>query len=365
MTNRPLIPVCKDGRWGYVDRKGELVVQPTFTAAGEFQEGLARVCEGGQMGRGGDVQDGSWGFIDSSGKYISSLRFDEALDFEEGFASAHVGGTPAKYVPYDDDYYLSGGQWGFVDASGNWAMQPALGYTRESRGGLAPAMQSGAYGFLDREFHWVIAPQYQVAYQFAEGVAAVCLAVGPNDKRWTYLDKQGTLLMEPRFDLAYSFSEGLAAGLDRTDYRYAFLNHSFIDVFTAPAGVTHVGQFSEGLVWAILSSVQRMNTGNLYPMGTRNGYGYLDRKGEWAIRPSVRLGDRFFGVFLACVKDAKGQYGYIRANGSWAIPARFSKAQPFRGGSRRGPNRRFVPRHQLPLGNHVWSEAGLTVGQTI
>jgi hypothetical protein len=351
VTDRVLIPVCKGGRWGYIDRKGELAIQPAFTAAGEFQEGLALVCEGGQRGRGGDIQDGSWGFIDPSGNYISSLRFDEALDFEEGFAPAHVGGT-LKYVPYDDDYYLSGGQWGFVDASGNWAMQPALGYTRGFHDGLAPAMQSGAYGFLDREFHWAIAPQYQLAYKFSEGVAAVWL----DDKRWTYLDKQGTRLMEPRFDLAYSFSEGLAAGLDRTDYRYAFLNHSFADVFTAPAGVTHVGQFSEGLVWAILSSLRRMNDGSLYPMGTRNGYGYLDRKGEWAIRPQFDSATDF-SEGLACVKDAKGQYGYIRADGSWAIPASFSEARPFRGGFagvRIGDSYRVID----SLGNHVWSEAG-------
>lgn len=36
---RSLIPVCVSRRWGYVDRKANLVIPPRFAFAGEFVEG--------------------------------------------------------------------------------------------------------------------------------------------------------------------------------------------------------------------------------------------------------------------------------------------------------------------------------------
>ena len=46
----PLFPVVKDGKWGYVDRAGKVVVSPRFDAAERFSEGLAPVRQGKQLG---------------------------------------------------------------------------------------------------------------------------------------------------------------------------------------------------------------------------------------------------------------------------------------------------------------------------
>ena len=325
-TERSLIPVHRGGKWGFLTSKGALAIQPKFSAARDFHEGLAAVCEGGEPTRDGGRVGGNWGYIDASGEYISPLRFDDALNFQEGFGAAMVGSKP-KYVPYEGEYYAVGGQWGFVDKQGQWAMPPSLGYVRGFREGLAAASRDGAYGYLDREFQWAIEPTYKTAYAFSEGTAAVCLPEG----HWTYLDHQGQQLMEPRFDLAYSFSEGLAAGLDRKEYLYTFLNPSFEETFIAQAGVTHVGAFSEGLIWAILGSIGRFNDGQLYPKGTPNGFGFLNRAGEWVIQPQFEFGTDF-SERLACVKTGNRLYGYIRSDGKWAIPPRFTEAEPFQGG---------------------------------
>lgn len=55
----PLFPVCQNGKWGYIDKTGKMVIKPQFNCARSFSEGLARVWIDGKMG-----------YINKTGKYI-------------------------------------------------------------------------------------------------------------------------------------------------------------------------------------------------------------------------------------------------------------------------------------------------------
>ncbi|PGH37815.1 MAG: hypothetical protein CRN43_18915, partial [Candidatus Nephrothrix sp. EaCA] len=48
-----LAPVKIDGKWGYINKAGKIVIKPQFEDARWFQEGLARIKLGGR-----------WGYID-------------------------------------------------------------------------------------------------------------------------------------------------------------------------------------------------------------------------------------------------------------------------------------------------------------
>jgi hypothetical protein len=63
----PLFPVVKDGKWGYVDRTGKVVVAPRFDAAGRFSEGLAPVRLGRQLG-----------YADATGALVLAPEFEPA-----------------------------------------------------------------------------------------------------------------------------------------------------------------------------------------------------------------------------------------------------------------------------------------------
>ncbi len=47
-----LAKVNKDGKWGFINKEGEIVIPPQFDEAVDFSEGLARV-----------EKDGKWGII--------------------------------------------------------------------------------------------------------------------------------------------------------------------------------------------------------------------------------------------------------------------------------------------------------------
>jgi hypothetical protein len=58
-----------------------------------------------------------------------------------------------------------------------------------------------------------------------------------------------------------------------------------------------------------------MNDGELYPGGARNGCGFLNIKGEWAIDPQFEWAGNFCGQ-RAWAKLDDTQYVYLRPDGS-------------------------------------------------
>ena len=84
-----LYPVVVGGRWGFVNKSGETVINPQFDRAEIFAEGLAPV----KMGR--------WGFVDPAGKVAINPQFDRADGFSEGLASVKLGGGGGP-GPFDD-----------------------------------------------------------------------------------------------------------------------------------------------------------------------------------------------------------------------------------------------------------------------
>ena len=61
-----------DEKYGYIDEKGEYVIDPVYHYAYGFAEnGLARVGS----------KSGKWGYIDKNGKYVIRPRFDYAGRF--------------------------------------------------------------------------------------------------------------------------------------------------------------------------------------------------------------------------------------------------------------------------------------------
>lgn len=85
-----LLPVRRDGIWGFVDRQGSWAVAPRFAAAGSFAEGMAPVCEAD-----------NWGICDRRGNYLVKPAF-------EALGRPWRGLVPAR----------RGGRWGLIDRRG-------------------------------------------------------------------------------------------------------------------------------------------------------------------------------------------------------------------------------------------------------
>lgn len=65
-TEDGLIAVCKDGKWGFMNDSGEVVIKPTYSQAKSFSNGLAAV-----------ERDGKWGFINRDNILVIDYQFTE------------------------------------------------------------------------------------------------------------------------------------------------------------------------------------------------------------------------------------------------------------------------------------------------
>ena len=61
------------------------------------------------------------------------------------------------------------------------------------------------WGYIDKTGATVIAPQFDQAYDFHEGLAGVSMG-----KKWGYIDKAGKFLINPQFDWVGDFDHGIA-----------------------------------------------------------------------------------------------------------------------------------------------------------
>jgi hypothetical protein len=220
-------------KFGYIDMTGAMVIQPRFDGAVPFSDGLAAVV--------GD--NGLWGFIDKTGAVVVPIQYDQCPGpFSEGLCTVMVderlkgGKLQNEYIdktgtvvigPFEWSTSFSEGlaavgfgeddavKWGFIDRTGAVVIQPQFDQVRDFSEGLAavgfPADNDSAkWGFIDRTGALVIEPRFDGVDPFSEGLAPVVF--GENEAaRWGYIDKTGTVVIQPQFEWAAEFSEGLAA----------------------------------------------------------------------------------------------------------------------------------------------------------
>ncbi|GIW99329.1 MAG: hypothetical protein KatS3mg111_2662 [Pirellulaceae bacterium] len=209
MNGNVLLPVSIDGRWGLINDRGEIVVEPNYDGAGggigiayiknasnlvvvdfrgqelhsvngvktycEFSEQMLSVeigtewtylCADGRLmptryaicrdfhGGFAAVEDfdGRWGLIDRDGNWVIEPKFEEALDFD----------PISKWLPV-----MRSGRWEMVNLSGQIARLNATDVLPSGNGfyGVEVEIKGGRdertlYGIIDADLNWAIPPQF-------------------------------------------------------------------------------------------------------------------------------------------------------------------------------------------------------------
>lgn len=182
-----LKPVYVNGRWGYADPGGRVVVAARFDAALPFANGIARVgVVDEELPEMDGVPNLKWGYIDERGRVLVELRYTVLRDFSEGLAAAAVldAAEPQRPVSGRKRRNL---RWGFVDVGGREVIPMQFFDAGDFAEGLAAADAGGAggggegavcglpanYGYVDRTGAFVIKPQFAQASKFQSGRARV------------------------------------------------------------------------------------------------------------------------------------------------------------------------------------------------
>jgi len=181
--DRSIINVGKNSelKHGVIDKTGKLITEQLFEWSGwSFSEGLL------------DVKlNGKWGFINREGKMVIPAKYKDAEGFSEGLAAVNFNEEKS--------------QWGFIDKSGNVVIPAQFEEGWYFKDGLAAIRKNWKYGFIDKQGKIVIEPKFDWTYSFSEGLAAVKF-----NGKWGFIDKSGKFIIEPKYDDVWSFNYGLA-----------------------------------------------------------------------------------------------------------------------------------------------------------
>ncbi len=105
-------------KYSLIDRDGNILFEPQFEQLGRFGNGLCPALVGGKPSRITDYprdialtesSGGRWGFIDSTGHFIINPIYTDAKGFSEGLAAVKQGGD-----------------WGFINIEGDWIVEPGF-----------------------------------------------------------------------------------------------------------------------------------------------------------------------------------------------------------------------------------------------
>lgn len=171
-----------DVKWGFCDKKGKMVILPTFKSVGYFSEGLALVSD----------TNGRFGYIDTKGNLTIPYQFDYASEFQNGMATFRLGG-----------------KWGIIDKKGKIILNPQFDYLGIIEKNLIVCEIGDQIGFCDREGKILVNPQFDhIAYD-NDYKRSSLIAISQNDK-WGYVNESGEIKIQPQFDKAGMFQNGVA-----------------------------------------------------------------------------------------------------------------------------------------------------------
>ncbi len=342
------------GKWGYIDEKGNFVIEAQFDAVTEFSDGYATVSV-----------DGKWGVIDTKGKYSVSPQYDYISSFSKGVAVVtdfdvddegsdkcglidtkgkmllpitydEIGSDPYSGLDLDDDVDIfpikSGEKYGYANTKGEIIVNPTYDDADSFSEGYAAVCSNEKYGFIDEKGKLVINCQYDNAGQFHNDISIV-----QSGEKYGMINTKGKYVIKPKYSYLTSFSDGYAT-FEKGDKR-GYINEKGKEVIKAQYSAAF--NFNNGLAivrasgkYGIIDNkgnyivspqydeLRRLNN-NLYSFSLDDFWGLIDGKGNELLSPT------YDEISYAGEHDKKyafeydGKLGYLSEDGSVSISNKF------------------------------------------
>lgn len=261
-------------KWGFIDDRGELVIEASFDDVGPFSEGLATVN-----------LEGKWGYIDTRGEIIIDPAYKSAWAFHEGFA---------RVLPFEgNDLFIS--PEGLSLSSDEWAAADDFSE------GKARVRIGNTYGYIDTSGKVVIQPVYTRGWNYSKGTAVV-----EYQDHLGVIDHEGNYLLPPEFKKLKKVANNSIIIGQKNDSSFVYdLNGKLLDESTA------VITDSDG----DYISIRDGNTMYLKKIGeteTSTGYSNLF----------------YLNDYVWAGKDGQG-YALLNQNGNPKTDARYSQLNKF------------------------------------
>jgi len=291
------LKISKDDKFGVVDLRGNVVVNPKYDEIELFKDGRAKVQTGRYVG-----------YIDENGKeVIACNKYIEGTDFYKGYAYVK------KSMEIEENSRFSG-EWLRINKKGE-------------------------------EFN--LTDTYYQIDNFSEGLVAVIKKSTPSKYFLGYLNEKGETIIDFKFELGTnaihankSFIDGIAYVYDTTEMGY-FINKFGEKEFDFSEQLIYDYELNNGLIKSGQVCISKQ--GKFYQesdsywnddlrrvMNGENKYGFINTEGYEIIKCKYDWAGGFYDGISFVKKD--GKYGYIDKVGNEVVPCIYDKAENFSDG---------------------------------
>ncbi len=356
-------------KFGYINVKGEMVVEPQFIRATEFvddyavaelphnkasESALAVCCVDKQgnitpirdllvhsqiteglfeVGKDGETK----GFSDVRGNILVPRAYVRVSGFYQDRAVAMKLKTGAERGT-SNAYDLI-----LIDNRGRELRNIGLSFLRDHNwsDGLLRVADGEDTCYLDRDGEIVARAPELYSGEFSDGLASFMYMVDKQTyhRLQGYFDKEGRIAIPPSFDVAMNFSEGLAA-VKKND-RWYYIDKEGKVAITLPDHCGSTREFRNGLAPVKLGAELVRDEPNNRNEHRGGQWGYIDRTGKVVIPPAFIEGSlgklNFSAEGLACVGTkfddvTERRFGFIDRTGKFVIEPQFLEATHFSSG---------------------------------
>ena len=282
-----LIPVKNGEYYQYIDLEGKLVINPQFSEASLFRNGLALVKSTGKVQQ--------WGYIAEDGRYTIMPKYSQATVFNENKAWVISENSDPMAINLNGDIMFS-----IKNAFEVRIFQEGLAAFSSVLNGVI------RWGFVDQDGRTVILPQFTKVGDFSEELCAVM----NKDNKWGFIDKKGNLIINYQFeDVIDGFIQGQAVVMLSGKY-------GIIDI----KGKCIVNPIYDKM----------LVDGESYLVENNGKFGWCNRLGEIMIDCQFDEASQFENNDLAAIRIGN-KYGYVNKTGKICISPQFDQAYPFNG----------------------------------
>jgi hypothetical protein len=341
-----LARVSLNGKEGFIDKSGNVRIQPVFHDALEFHKNVCVV-----------EKDGKFGLIDRWGDYIMTTSYDEIgnafnsqVPYQKGEKAGYFPLNNAKEIRTkfeDASDFINGtaivksqGSYGAIDTLGNWTI-PAIydwveenvrgvsrvkkgdlyGLVAHGKGEVLPAQyqaigsmnesrrivaQDGIFGYIDASNQWVI----PMKFPYDNSTLRVSNfsfngAIVTENGSYGLIDKQGTYIIKPKF-------QNLISGLGN-QLAYQEKNRwGFVDL----AGNKRAAEFEEA--YPFVQGVALVKSGGKY--------GMIDHTFKYIFKPEYSGIEAMKNTEL-CIVSKDGKSGLFHRDGGIFLPMEYDKVE--------------------------------------
>lgn len=177
---------------------------------------------------------------------------------------------------------------------------------------LYPVLEEGLWGYMNRDGHLAVAPQFDAAWPFSEGRALVQL-----DGRFGYLDRNGDVVVPLQYHDAWYFSNGLAPVL--IDSAWSFIDYDGAVVVNSTFGIG-----------APATPAPAVESVELDRVRVGDHYGFRNADGRIVIDPLFDQAWHFVDGLARVQVD--GKWGFIGRTGEMVVDPLFDVAWDFEDG---------------------------------